>query len=56
MSELLVLAAAGRISLTQPISRAYRLDQADEAYRALDPGEITAARSWWCRLAGRRRA
>lgn len=41
MPEIVALAAAGRISVTQPISRRYRLDQADEAYRALDRGEIT---------------
>jgi Zn-dependent alcohol dehydrogenase len=41
MPEILALAAAGRISVTQPISRRYRLDQADEAYRTLDRGEIT---------------
>jgi succinate semialdehyde reductase (NADPH) len=41
LPELLRLAAAGRISVTQPITRRYRLDQADEAYRALGRGEIT---------------
>jgi S-(hydroxymethyl)glutathione dehydrogenase/alcohol dehydrogenase len=41
LPELLRLAASGRISVTQPITRRYRLDQADEAYRALDRGEIT---------------
>lgn len=41
MPEILALAAAGRLSVTQPISRRYRLEQADEAYRALDRGEIT---------------
>jgi S-(hydroxymethyl)glutathione dehydrogenase/alcohol dehydrogenase len=40
MPEILALAAAGRISVTEPISRRYRLDQADEAYRALGRGEI----------------
>lgn len=39
--ELIRLAASGLISVTQPITRRYRLDQADEAYRALDRGEIT---------------
>jgi succinate semialdehyde reductase (NADPH) len=39
--ELLRLAASGTISVTRPITRRYRLDQADEAYRALDRGEIT---------------
>ncbi len=41
LPELLSLTAGGRISVTQPIARRYRLDQADEAYRALDRGEIT---------------
>jgi D-arabinose 1-dehydrogenase-like Zn-dependent alcohol dehydrogenase len=41
MPEIVALAAAGRISVTQPISRRYRLDQADEAYRTLDCSEIT---------------
>ena len=41
MPEIVALAAAGRISVTQPISRRYRLDEADEAYRALDRGQIT---------------
>jgi succinate semialdehyde reductase (NADPH) len=41
MPEILALAAAGRISVTQPISRRYGVDQADEAYRTLDRGEIT---------------
>jgi S-(hydroxymethyl)glutathione dehydrogenase/alcohol dehydrogenase len=39
--EIIRLAASGRISVTRPITRRYRLDQADEAYRALDRGEIT---------------
>jgi len=41
MPEIVSLAAAGRISVTQPISRRYRLDQADEAYWTLDRGQIT---------------
>jgi S-(hydroxymethyl)glutathione dehydrogenase/alcohol dehydrogenase len=41
MPELVTLAAAGRISVTDPISRRYRLEEADQAYRALDRGEIT---------------
>jgi S-(hydroxymethyl)glutathione dehydrogenase/alcohol dehydrogenase len=40
MPELVALAAAGRISVTEPISRRYRLDEADLAYRSLDRGEI----------------
>jgi len=39
--ETIRLAASGRIGVTQPITRRYRLDQADEAYRALDRGEIS---------------
>ncbi len=38
--ELIALAAAGRISVTDPISRRYGLDEADEAYRALARGQI----------------
>jgi S-(hydroxymethyl)glutathione dehydrogenase/alcohol dehydrogenase len=41
MPEIIRLAASGQLSVTQPISRRYRLEQADEAYRALDRGEIT---------------
>jgi succinate semialdehyde reductase (NADPH) len=41
LPALLALAASGRISVTRPITRRYRLEQADEAYRALDRGEIT---------------
>jgi S-(hydroxymethyl)glutathione dehydrogenase/alcohol dehydrogenase len=41
MPELVALAAAGRISVTEPISRHFRLDEADRAYAALDRGEIT---------------
>ena len=41
MPEIIALAAGSRISVTQPISRRYRLDQADLAYRTLDRGEIT---------------
>ena len=41
MPELVALAAAGRISVTDPISRHFPLDQADRAYAALDRGEIT---------------
>ncbi len=41
LPELVALAAAGRISVTDPISRRYALDEADQAYRALARGEIT---------------
>jgi S-(hydroxymethyl)glutathione dehydrogenase/alcohol dehydrogenase len=41
MPEIIRLAAGGAISVTRPITRRYRLDQADEAYRALDRGEVT---------------
>lgn len=38
--DVLRLAATGQIDVTQPISRRYRLDQAEEAYQALNRGEI----------------
>jgi Zn-dependent alcohol dehydrogenase len=41
MPEIVGLAAVGRISVTQPISRAYRLGRADEAYRAFERWQIT---------------
>jgi S-(hydroxymethyl)glutathione dehydrogenase/alcohol dehydrogenase len=41
LPELLALAAAGQISVTRPITRRYKLDEADRAYQALDRGEIT---------------
>jgi S-(hydroxymethyl)glutathione dehydrogenase/alcohol dehydrogenase len=41
MPEIVTLAGGGQISVSQPITRRYRLEQADEAYRALDRGEIT---------------
>jgi len=41
MPEILALAASGRLSVTQPISRRYPLAEADAAYKALDRGEIT---------------
>jgi S-(hydroxymethyl)glutathione dehydrogenase/alcohol dehydrogenase len=41
MPEIIRLATGGAISVTRPITRRYRLDQADEAYRALDRGEVT---------------
>jgi S-(hydroxymethyl)glutathione dehydrogenase/alcohol dehydrogenase len=41
LPELLIMAAAGQISVSQPISRRYRLEEADLAYQALDRGEIT---------------
>ncbi|HJY85109.1 MAG TPA: zinc-binding dehydrogenase [Candidatus Binatia bacterium] len=40
LPELLVLAARGQVSVSQPITRRYRLDQVDEAYAALQRGEI----------------
>ena len=33
IGEIVALAAAGRISVTRPVSRRDRLDRADEAYR-----------------------
>ena len=40
MPEVIRLAAEGAIDVSKSITRRYRLDQADEAYRALDRGEI----------------
>jgi len=40
MPDILRLAARGQVSVTQPISRRYRLDQVGEAYQALNQGEI----------------
>jgi succinate semialdehyde reductase (NADPH) len=40
MPEILRLAARGQIDVSRPISRRYRLEEADQAYRALDRGEI----------------
>jgi len=40
LPELLALAARGQVSVSQPITRRYRLDQVDEAYAALQRGEI----------------
>jgi S-(hydroxymethyl)glutathione dehydrogenase/alcohol dehydrogenase len=40
MPDVLGLAAHGLISVSRPITRRYRLDQADEAYAALNRGEI----------------
>ena len=40
LPELLGLAARGQVSVSQPITRRYRLEQVDEAYAALQRGEI----------------
>ncbi|HKA55041.1 MAG TPA: zinc-binding dehydrogenase, partial [Candidatus Binatia bacterium] len=40
LPELLALTARGQVSASQPITRRYRLDQVDEAYAALQRGEI----------------
>jgi S-(hydroxymethyl)glutathione dehydrogenase/alcohol dehydrogenase len=40
LPEVLALAARGQVSVSQPITRRYRLDQADEAYATLNRGEI----------------
>lgn len=40
LPEVLGLAAHGQINVSQPITRRYRLDQADDAYAALNRGEI----------------
>jgi S-(hydroxymethyl)glutathione dehydrogenase/alcohol dehydrogenase len=39
--DLIRLVADGRISMSQPITRRYPLEEADTAYAALDRGEIT---------------
>jgi S-(hydroxymethyl)glutathione dehydrogenase/alcohol dehydrogenase len=40
LPEVLALAAQGQVNVSQPITRRYRLEQADEAYAALSRGEI----------------
>lgn len=40
LPELLALTARGQVSASQPITRRYRLEQVDEAYAALQRGEI----------------
>lgn len=40
LPELLELVACGQVSVSQPITRRYRLEQVDEAYAALQRGEI----------------
>ena len=40
LPELLALAARGQVSVSQPITRRYRLEQVDEAYAALNRREI----------------
>jgi succinate semialdehyde reductase (NADPH) len=40
MPDVLGLAARGQVSVLRPITRRYRLEQADEAYAALNRGEI----------------
>src|SRR6266540_680495 len=40
MPDVLGLAALGHVSVSRPITRRYRLEQADEAYAALNRGEI----------------
>jgi succinate semialdehyde reductase (NADPH) len=40
MPDVLGLAAHGRVSPSRPITRRYRLEQADDAYAALNRGEI----------------
>ena len=40
MPELIAMAAAGRIDVRASISRRYRLDQVNEAYEAMQRGEI----------------
>jgi S-(hydroxymethyl)glutathione dehydrogenase/alcohol dehydrogenase len=40
LPEVLALAARGQVSVSQPITRRYRLEQADEAYATLNRGDI----------------
>jgi len=40
MPDVLRLAGTGQINVTRPITRRYTLEQADEAYQALNRGEI----------------
>jgi S-(hydroxymethyl)glutathione dehydrogenase/alcohol dehydrogenase len=40
LPEVLALAAQGHLNVSQPITRRYRLEQADEAYATLNRGEI----------------
>ncbi len=40
MQDVLRLASTGQINVTKPITRRYALEQADEAYQALNRGEI----------------
>jgi threonine dehydrogenase-like Zn-dependent dehydrogenase len=40
MPELIRLAAEGKVDVTASISRRYRLDQINDAYNALERGEI----------------
>jgi len=40
LPELLALTTRGQVSVSRPITRRYRLDQVDEAYAALQRGEI----------------
>lgn len=40
MPDVLALAARGQVSASQPITRRYRLEEADAAYQALNRGEI----------------
>jgi S-(hydroxymethyl)glutathione dehydrogenase/alcohol dehydrogenase len=40
LPEVLALAAHGQVSVSQPITRRYRLEQVDEAYAALQRGDI----------------
>src|SRR5262245_28418737 len=40
LPEVLAMAGRGHVSVSQPITRRYRLDQADEAYATLNRGDI----------------
>jgi S-(hydroxymethyl)glutathione dehydrogenase/alcohol dehydrogenase len=40
LPEVLALVTCGQVSVSQPITRRYRLEQADDAYATLSRGEI----------------
>jgi S-(hydroxymethyl)glutathione dehydrogenase/alcohol dehydrogenase len=40
MPDVVALAARGQISASRPITRRYRLEETDQAYAALNRGEI----------------
>ena len=40
LPEVITMAARGQLSVSQPITRRYTLDQVDEAYATLNRGDI----------------